>query len=353
MKKSNFLRYLWYRLDNSALRTIVLTVLSVILSQSVISESIKYYGDVESLKYVDSGIYILAVVLGIICTIIPMLENMGFKNRRNLDTLYFFPISRNKMAAAHFLAGLIQATFVYTVTFAVASIYLEANTDFFNLIYLLPYYFFSLLLGFVIYAFFSFIFIQANTVADGVVMSVLWIFVLWVLMYALYALTKPIYMQEGDYLNYELSRWIASATEWGIVYAPINNLTVIYQSLIEVNQLSWNEFRYAEIYLSQFYFFIVWGVIGIACAIGYFITFAKRGAQKAGEISDSYFGYRLLIPIYGYSLIYMIGSIEIVTVLVFMMMIIGYIIYRRSFKIKRNDIIVTALGILPLIVGMI
>lgn len=353
MKKSNFLRYLWYRLENSALRTLVLTVLSVILTQSVISESIEYYGDIEHIKYASTGIYILAIVLGIVCTIIPMLENMGFKNRRNLDTLYFFPIRREKMAAAHFIGGFIQCVFIYTVTFAISGIYLAIYTDFFALYHLVGYYFLSILLGFVIYSFFSFIFIQANTVADGIIMSVLWMFVLWVVMYAIYALTNPLYIQEGNYETYLLSRRLSQIPEWGIVYAPLNNLTVIFQSLIEVNQSGWNNFTYAGIYRSQFGFFIAWGVIGIACLIGYFVTFARKGANKAGEISDSYLGYRLLIPLYGYSLIYMIGSVEIVTILVFMMMIIGYVIYRRSFKLKARDLVITALGVIPLIIGMV
>lgn len=352
MKKSNFLRYLWYRLENSALRTLVLTVLSVILTQSVISESIEYYGDIEHIKYASTGIYILAVVLGIVCTVIPMLENMGFKNRRNLDTLYFFPIKREKMAAAHFIGGFIQCVFIYTVTFAISGIYLAINTDFFELYHLVGYYFLSILLGFVIYSFFSFIFVQANTVADGIIMSVLWMFVLWVVMYAIFVLTKSVYLEEYSYEAYVSMRSLSNLPQWGIVYTPINNLTVIYQSLIEANQSEWNEFAYAQRYLSQYYCFIIWGVIGIACALGYFVTFAKRGANKAGEISDSYLGYRLLIPLYGYSLITMIGSVEIVTILVFMLMIIGYVIYRRSFKLKARDLVITALGVIPLIIGM-
>ncbi len=346
-----FWRYLRYRLESSALRTLVFTALSVMLSQSVISDAISYY-DVESIKYVDSGIYILAVVLGIVCTLIPILENMGFKNRRNLDTLYFFPIKREKMAAAHFIGGFIQVAFIYTVTFVVAAVFLATNTDFFNLYYLLPYYLLSLLLGFVIYSFFSFIFIQANTVADGVLLSVLWMFALWVAMYAMFVLTKSVYLDEYSYEAYVSMRSLANIPEWGMVYAPINNLTVIFQSLIEANQSSWNEFAYAQRYLSQYYFFIIWGVIGIACAIGYFITFKNKGAQFAGEISDSWVGYKLLIPIYGYSLLIMIGSVEIVTVLVFMMMIIGYVIYRRSFRLKASDLVVTTLGVVPLLLGM-
>lgn len=352
MKKSNFLRYLWYRLENGALRTLIFTVLSVIISQTIISDEIRYY-DKESIRYVDSGIYILAVVLGALCTLIPMLENMGFKNRRNLDTLYFFPIKRERMALAHFLAGFIQAVFAYTVTFVIASVYLDIRTDFFNLVYLLPYYFLSLLLGFVIYAFFSFIFGQANTVADGVIMSILWAFGIGLAMYAIFVLTKSVYLYEYSYAAYESMRSLSNIPQWGIVYAPINNLTVIFQSYIEVNQTSWNEYVYAQRYLSQFYFFIIWGVIGIAATLGYIYTFKKKGAQFAGEVSDSWFGYKLLIPIYGYSLLVMIGSVDIVTVLVFMMMIIGYIIYRRSFRLKSSDLVVTALGTIPLILGMI
>ena len=99
------------------------------------------------------------------------------------------------------------------------------------------------------------------------------------------------------------------------------------------------------------YFFIVWGVIGVACAIGYFYTFKKKGAQLAGEISNSWFGYRLLIPIYGYSLHLLTGIEGLLTILIFAAMIIGYIIYRRSFKLKTSDLIVTACGIIPMIIG--
>ena len=159
-------------------------------------------------------------------------------------------------------------------------------------------------------------------------------------------------MQPESYQTYILMRRMSLIPEWGILYAPINNLTVIFQSLIESNQSSWNEFAYAKTYLEQFYFFIIWGLIGIACTVGYFITFIKKGAHKAGEITHSYFGYRLLIPLYGYSLLMIIGSLEIVTVLVFMMMIIGYIIYRRGFKLRVSDLVVTALGAIPLLLGM-
>ena len=149
-----FMRYLRYRLDSTKLRTLIFTVISVMLSLSVIKDCIRVYDN--EYQYAESGIYILAVVLGIICTLIPILENMGFKNRRNLDTLFFFPLKREKMALVHYLSGFIQVIFIYTVTFVISALYLVANTDFFELYHLVGYYFLSLILGLVMYSFFIF-----------------------------------------------------------------------------------------------------------------------------------------------------------------------------------------------------
>lgn len=351
MKMKTFGRYLWYRLENSALRTVVFTLLSVILTQNVVSDCI----DAQAIKYNETGIFMLAVVLGVICTVIPMLENMGFKNRRNLDTLYFFPIKREKMALVHYLSGLIQILFIYTVTFFVAYAYLGINTDYFELYHMVPYYFLSLLLGLVMYSIFMFIFAQGNTIIDGVVFSLMWAFAIALVMWALTetVVTELVVTELSSRDNYQTLVMIRQFPNWGIAYAPINNLTVIYQNLIEVNMESRYNLEAALRYRDQWYMFFAWGALGVASAIGYFVTFVRKGAHKAGEISDSWFGYRLLIPIYGYSLLALIGEIELVTLLIFAAMIIGYIIYRRSFKIKGRDLVITALGIIPLLLGMV
>ena len=342
-----FMRYLRYRLETTTLRTLVFTVISVMLSLSVIKDCIRVYDN--EYKYAETGIYILAVVLGIICTLIPILENMGFKNRRNLDTLFFFPLKREKMALVHFLSGFIQVTAIYTATFVVSAVYLAANTDFFELYHLVGYYFLSLLLGFVMYSFFIFVFEQGNTVADGVVFAIMWSLAFWVVWEAAYSVWLSSLMAQEDWHNAVYSYRIYS--DWGIAYGPINNLTVIFQDLIEVNKHGWYQSEYPAKYMSQWYMFVAWVAVGAAAAIGYFVTFTKKGAHKAGEVSDSWFGYRLLIPIYGYSLHLLTGIEGLLTILIFAAMIIGYIIYRRSFKLKTSDLIVTACGIIPMIIG--
>lgn len=339
-----FGRYLWYRLNNSALRTLVFAFLSVGITQLTVAECIGRM----NVKNNETGIYILAIILGIFCTVIPILEMSGFKNRRNLDTLYFFPIKREKMALAHYVSGFIQVIFIYTVTFFSAYIHLALQTNYFELWYLAPYYFLSILIGFVMYSLFMFIFTQANTVADGVLFCGLWILLLFVLMTVVNNEMIIPLIDEKDYKALRLANHLPN---WGIAYAPINNLTVIFQDLIEVNKNGENYF--ADIYRGQIYMFFVWGAVGIAAAVGYFITFLKKGAEKAGEISDSWFGYRILIPVYGYCLLILIGDIELISILVFALMIIGYVIYRRGFRLKTSDLVISALGILVLFLGSI
>lgn len=339
-----FGRYYSYQLKRSALKVAILTVIAVIIAINAISSGIT---DIH-VKYQTTNIYVFAVILGILCTMIPVLELAGFKNRRNLDTLYFFPIKRWKMAAVHYLSGLTQIFAIYSVAFFSGYAYLAMRTDSFELGYMIPYYFLSLLLGIVMYSVFMFVFEQANTVADGALFILLWVFVLFIVAWVMRVKILRPFIADTMY-------WIDSAGDmsWGIVYMPINNLTVIFKSLIEVNRVVEYDYTlsYAQQYMGQIYMFFIWGAFGVAAAIGYFITFVRKGAQCAGEISDSWFGYKTLIPVYGYSLLMMYNDFDIMTLLIVILMISGYVIYRRSFKLKKSDIAVMCSGVVAIILA--
>ncbi len=349
-----FRRYLNYRLKQSLLRTVVFTALSVMICLSVTSDCI-------SLRLPEdktTGLYMLAVILGAFCTLIPLLELSAFKNRRNLDTLYFFPINRGKMALVHYLSGLLQIFAIYTVSFLSVFILLLVRTDCFLLGYMPLYYLCSLILGIVVYSIFMFIFGEANTVADGVIFCGLWIFAIYAVLFAVTDyLLSSYYITTDGALIYEY-RVLEDMTFWGIIYAPINNLTVIFQDTIEAVRMEnwissaekWGQTItiYSEIYLSQIYMFFAWIALGIAAAVGFFVRFTKKGANMAGEISESPFGFKLLIPLYGYTLLFISGATDIITIIIFALMLAGYFIYRRSFKIKVRDIVVIACGIIPM-----
>lgn len=341
---STFGRYLIYRLRNSVLRTIIFTLIAVIFTLNAVSASIDY----EDVAFRSVALPVFATLLGFLCAVMPMLETSGFKNRRNLDTLYFFPIARQKMALVHYISGFIQVCVIYTVAFMTSFIYLLVKTDCFALGYMVGYYCASLVIGLVIYSIVIFLYGQTNTDTDGIFFTVMWIFAISLVALAIFTFLQRIVNTEDNLLVDRLWNMLG----WGIVYVPINNLTVIFQDLIEINNSYYSE--YAVEYARQWYMFVAWGFVGIAAAWGYVYTFTRKGAQKVGEISDSPFGYRLLIPLYGYSLLFITGSVGgILIVPIFAMMIIGYIVYRRTVKLKARDLIVTACGFIPAVLGMI
>lgn len=328
-----FGRYLSYRLEKSILRTVVLSLLALMLSFSVVRDGLQ-----ATVEYRETSLYILATLLGIICTVIPMLETECFKNRRNLDTLFFLPISRFKMALAHYLSGWIQIVFIYSLSYLWSSVYLMQNSTCFDLSHLLPYYFLSLLIGLVMYSFFMFLFGEANSTLDGIVFCVLGMFAFFVIFLGINAISQ--FFADKDLL--EIS--------WGIVYTPINNLTVLFQKKIHINMDDYYYHYTVPIILEQWYSFLLWGVAGILAAVGYFWSFAHKRAEQIGGISSSWFGYKVMIPLYGYFAFFLFGmESPLITVIIFAMILAGYFIYRRSFRLQKSDIYTIAFGLIPLV----
>ena len=327
-----FGRYLSYRLKQSWLRTLIFTVLAIILTQNTMIGELKGY-------YPESGLYILAVVLGILCTILPILETADYKNRRNLDSYYSFAISRKKLAWLHYLSGWIQIAVIYSVTYLFACLTLSTHQTPFSLIYLLPYYFGSLALGLVMYSVFLFLFGEGNTVVDGVLFCVLGIFGLTMLLSLVQELIRVFSSRSS----------LPFVPFWGCVYTPINNLTVVV--LHWLHGMSDSSRSVAEI-LEQSYMFAVWFLLGVAAAVGYFYTFTRKRAETIGDISKSWFGYKTMVPIYAFSLLFM-GAIGGGFIFIFILMLSGYFIYRRSFKLRKSDVIVLAGYLLLSVLGAI
>ncbi len=323
-----FARYLTYRIKNSALRTIIFSLISVAI--------VFYYVWKENNSPQDrdnSGIVMFAVVMGIFATVIPMLETSCFKNRRNLDTLYFLPLKRVKLALAHYLSGFIQVFIIYSSCFFTSYIYLailETKKDSYNLSWLLLYYLISLALGLVLYSIFIFLLSEANTVLDGVIISFLWVFAAMLIMSVAYD-----YFSSVNALN--LIQQSGNIPSWGIIYAPITNITSVFADLVE--RLTYTASRD---YHTLVRYYIAWALAGIAAAAGYFHNMVRKGAENAEEITDSWFGYKVLIPVYGFCFIKMNGDLNILTIVIIASMIIGYMVYRKSFKLKIWDYITVA-----------
>ena len=331
-----FLRYFGYISKKAILRTVIFLILGFafvwISAMTGVEDSrvgTNFVGHYYDHRYTNIGT--ISTVLGFLCTLVPILELSAFKNRRNLDTLYFFPIKRWKMALAHYLSGFLQIATVHTVCFFHSFGFYLLYTDCFDLRFMIPYYFASLGLGILLYSIFMFINSQANTVVDGVIFSILWMFAFYLLLQLAAGVLQS---RLGDDFVYEV---LKAPFNWSSVYSPLNNVTVIFQRVIHINQTSSSSI--AKTYFSELYMVAVWGVLGVGAIVGYFLTFTKKGAQKAGEVSTTFFGYRTLIPLYCITLLWLSMLSLIFMVFIIAMTIVGYVIFRRGFKFKLPDIL--------------
>jgi hypothetical protein len=340
---SSFRKYFSHHFKETLMRILVITVLVALLTVTFVSLSriILYdyqpYGHkhpIDAVVSVSGSIGVLGVVAAILSTVIPILELVGFKNRRNMDSLLVLPISRTKMALAHYLNGIIEILFANGVCFALTAIKMIPFADVYSIPSLIPYYLLLMLGSAVVYSVFFFVFMQGNTVADGVIFMTLYSLIGMLVVGTFEAL--------GDVKARDMQFSYCSP------YSPIVYVTDLFERFITPNvkydgsigpsaiinpqpiKLEWKD-------MHTFYL-VLWCVIGAIAVIGYLYFFSKQRTERIGGISSSPFGYMTLIPIYALSLI-LLGISGIAGVLVIIATVVGYIIYRRSVRLKLPDLI--------------
>ena len=279
----------------------------------------------DYVTYYYSTINVPIVFLCLLAYIAPVLEFSFFKKRINLNCAYSMPISRRAMGIAHFLSGAITVALPFTLSYILNFIMiLTRGAEHYNLAPLVSHYFLCLILGLAMYSLMVFAFNEANTTGDGIWFMFLWTFVTF---FATLALDRVI---EG------ISYYVIAPIPWGL----ISELTTGFRRLIELTMYSGTEYF---LHTSGCTFWVViWVLIGIASAIWFTLSFGKRRMEKTEEISDSFFGYRVLIPYFAVS--GMVAFQDVAMWVVFeILALIGYTIYRRGFRYKPSDIAVLLL----------
>ena len=307
-------KYYLYRLRSAYLIPIISLVIAILY---IVSDLSYEYRDG------NSGMYIASTIMGFCATLIPIFELYQFKFKKNLDTFFSLPLSRRKIAICHFLSGLTQLFIIYTLSYVFLFFHrlIFSNNVIFK--YFLPHYFVVLALGILTYCVFCFAFYQANTLIDGIFFEILYIFLPGLFSQAI---TFVIDLVSSKYLSFYLFG--------DSIYSPIDSLTIMFERLAKPE---FNSYVSSGIYPSmRMPFLIIWIIGCVAALLGFFITFERTKVEKIEGISDSPFGYKVLIPVCGVILANLIPMLNII------MVVSGYIIYRRGFKFKKSDYIVAS-----------
>lgn len=306
---------------------LVLTVINGINSGVGLMWSSELHTYVKTYR---STIGMPVIFICLLVYVAPVLEFSFFKKRINLNCAYSMPISRRAMGMVHYISGAIIVALPYTLSYILNFIMiLTRGTEHYNLAHIAGHYFLCLILGLAIYSLMAFVFNEANTTGDGIWFMFLWTFVTF---FAVIALDK---------VTTAMSYYVLEPIPWAL----ISEITTGYKHLIELDVPKYYDSGFLE--TSEYIFWTVsWILIGIASGVGFFLSFGKRRMEKTEEISDSFFGYRVLIPYFAVTGIIGLGTFPM-WVAFEILALIGYTIYRRGLRYKLSDIItLLALGIL-------
>ena len=339
---TSFKRYFLYHLKSRVGYTAIVSLLGFLTT--LISLIEEHGGNVT--ENTDSLFGIPAAILSITALLSAVLEFAPFLSRRNLDTLYAMPISRRSMQLVHYLSGLISTLTSHAVSFLLTVIFWLPYGQYFSLVYAIPLYFISIVCGAIMYAIAVFLFSKGNTIVDGCLTLVLGGCAMPLFLLAVF--TYRIFWKHFDF-----------DTSSTFLWAPINEYTDAYQKLIQQD-------TYLGILdnppyfhtLAEFYqekstiiMTVLFLLLGIAAVLGFFLYHPKKPIETVGEITTSFFSYRTMIPLYAFSVITIIGIDAIGICLLLACMVAGYIIYRRTYRLKRSDLIMMGAFVLYTVIA--
>ena len=285
----------------------------------------------------SSPILFITIMACILCTIIPIIEFSFKMSKISIDQMYSLPIKREKLYLAKFISGFIEVLIPVSVVFIFCLLKVLFSNHMYETIYFLPYFVCLILFMFFLYSTITFFFTRGNTVIDGIINVVLIIFVV-----ELFSSTIDS-MLWGNIRNY-----FDSGSCY--LYSPISIISELFDNKLSAEAINKLHTMYDEYYYTvrvnlttyEIVSVIIFILIGIESTILFVLLNKKDKAEDSMQVSNSWFSYKVFIPVYMslISLLMMDGSELIGFVFLFVGTYIAYVVYRRSLKIKKWDIIV-------------
>lgn len=320
----------------ASLRPLLYLLVSVCVLTLVIGLRMQPIGVYTASEFVAtdyrSTLYSPVIFLYILVLVLPAMEFSFFKRRISLDCAYALPITRRAMGTVHYLTGLIQLLCTFSASYLVNFfLLLSRGAAWFRFTPMLAHYGLCLLLGAALYSVMVFIFNAANTTGDGI-----WFMLLYTVVLAL--VTGAVQTVTDGRDTFVL---FSDVSLGAIPWMPLSMLTTYCQRLVELEPVSkafWQNTPYVV-------WLFVWVVLGIAATVAFLLTFGKRRPERTEELSTSFLGYRVLIPTLAVSgmLVFHASDFILFWVIIELLALLGYTVYRRGFHYRRTDLAVLCL----------
>ncbi len=354
-------KYIAYQLKKSLLPFAVMVFAGLILYFVPLTIPVSYRFAYQA----ENASAYLMIGLIAACILIPVWAFRYKMNKRSTDLYFSLPIKRHHLLLIHYLSGFAAIVAAYTVVFWLGFIVIAVKSSGFALINMLLLYLTNIAAAYVVYSVYSFIYTRANNTIDGLIFMVFATFALMLVTGFLYCTvlsqsvrTSTTY--EGDTYRYTVTTHYVEPA-W---YMPFMPLSVLEQHFIALaTSQSSTYFRFADV---TSYTFIenvniivsmgIYAALSAACTAGLVLTEKKNKAENCEQLSDSPFGYKVMVPLFMFTLCaYVINYSDIFVLL--LVIAAGYFvtaIWRRSLKIGWKAFIALAAStICGIIAGVI
>ncbi len=331
-------------------RSYVITIISVllILTALVFTNTNYILETTAQNRPYNNPISFIATMSCILCTLIPMFE-FSFKMKKvSVDLYYSFPIKREKLFLVKLIIGLLEVIIPILVLCIFFYLRIITHDHIFSMKYFILFSLCLIIAIIFVFSIVSFVYTRCNTIHDGIINVFAYIAVVGVALYSIdniVNIINDLFIYDGTIdprIRYDNSLFVLNASSYkplisfkvhkyadqGYIFTPITGISDLFQTLM-------NNVNTKEI-LTQYQItgMVAFSLAGIASIIGMLLLSKKDKSENAMNISDSWFSYKVLIPIYIVSI-----ALDLDIVMAIVLGYICYAVFRRSFKIKLCDII--------------
>lgn len=272
----------------------------------------------QNVKYLrDSIVSVYVISLGIGLAITPIVE-FSFKMKKiTMDQAYSLPIKREKLYLTRYIIGFLEIVVPFTLSYFISLlvIFPWANA-YCNFAGFFAYYGMLLVAGFVVYSILVFFFTKANNVNDGVICTLMATFILWPVYIMLEKMIHP-----DAYINYSGSFILFN------YYSYAENFTKMILFNVDI--------------IIDYEPLIVFSILGVAACIGQYFMSLRFKSEDAGQRSESWFCYKIMLPVLLISTMFSVQNI-IVAIIILLSTYLAYVLYKRSFKLDKKTWIIFA-----------
>ena len=278
----------------------------------------------------DTSISALSSLMLVFAVIIPIYEFSFKMKKTGCDLFYSLPIKRNKLYLFKYIFGICEMISIFLINFIIIVIITSiklSGISYLNSSFIPGYYFLFLLviigIGIVVYSFIAFFYTRGNTFLDGLLSAFMASFVVMAAVFGVYWFFTSF---KGFNIPDKLTELLR-----GTHYVPFiagYEIANVFDSLIQGKAVT------------QFMAPSIIGIIISSVSIPLFIILCgKDRAEDSEDITDSWFTYKLMLPIFIISLFMMLDFEIFIWIGVVIGGYIGYVIYDRNFLLRKKNLI--------------